>query len=595
MKNQKFSIWKYLKKHTFGVIMYVLLYLIASACTVVITIFAAQSIQYLTDKIWDQAIYTMLGVLGAVAMQQVCYWVLNVLYDKIQASFMLAVNSDLAVRAFKLSSETYANHDSGTFVQRIIEDPGSIFERLSDIINVMSSLLSAIIVFLYIASLNIWLFLLLVALIGVCVVIEIFRFLYRKSHRMEARRKRDKAYSLTNEIVRSEKDIKSMGLEDKLSEESRECYRDYHKTYCRNEVADANFFSLRNILLQCGVYAILVLGIVFVKKDFIALATFMIIYSNRDNLFGIVWQFANLGNIITDVKISAKRIGALFDEDEFQTEKFGDISLPKTDGGAKITFNHVQYSYVSKEYDSKYSKKKSKDEKNQPIVTTNKVFDDLSFNIKPNTTVAFVGKSGSEKSTILNLMSKLYVADGGEILINDVNINDLTKESLRSSISLVNQFPYIFNMSIRENLLLAKKDATDDDLLKALQDADLKEFVLGLPKGLETVVGEGGIKLSGGQRQRLAIARALLRNSNVIIFDESTSSLDNFSQEEIKKSIDALKGKSTIVIVAHRLSTIKNVDHIFFLDGGKIIDEGTFNQLFKKNQTFKTMFMAENL
>ena len=225
----------------------------------------------------------------------------------------------------------------------------------------------------------------------------------------------------------------------------------------------------------------------------------------------------------------------------------------------------------------------------------NKIFENLSFKIEPNTTVAFVGKSGSGKSTILNLMSKMYEVDDGEVLIDDVNINDLDKETLRNSISLVNQFPYIFDMTIKENLLLAKEDATDEEINDAICKASLKEFIDSLYKGIDTKVGESGIKLSGGQKQRLAIARALLRNSSIIIFDESTSSLDNFAQEEIKRSIDGLKGKSTIIIVAHRLSTIRNVDKIYFLDEGKIIDEGTFEELFDKNEKFRRMFLAEDL
>lgn len=116
-----------------------------------------------------------------------------------------------------------------------------------------------------------------------------------------------------------------------------------------------------------------------------------------------------------------------------------------------------------------------------------------------------------------------------------------------------------------------------------------------LPKGVDTRVGESGIKLSGGQKQRLSIARAMLRKSKIVIFDESTSSLDNFAQEEVKKNIDLMKGESTIIIVAHRLSTIKNVDHIFFLDDGKIVDEGTFDELFNRNEEFKTMFLTENI
>ena len=185
--------------------------------------------------------------------------------------------------------------------------------------------------------------------------------------------------------------------------------------------------------------------------------------------------------------------------------------------------------------------------------------------------------------------------DDGKVLIDDVDIKDLDKQTLRSSISLVNQFPYIFNMSIKDNLKMAKEDATDEEIDKAIEDSFLKEFVDSLPNGLDTIVGESGIKLSGGQKQRLAIARALLRKTSIIIFDESTSSLDNLAQEHIKKCIDNLKGKSTIVIVAHRLSTIKNVDNIFFLENGKIVDEGTFDRLCKKNKEFERLFEIENL
>ena len=179
-------------------------------------------------------------------------------------------------------------------------------------------------------------------------------------------------------------------------------------------------------------------------------------------------------------------------------------------------------------------------------------------------------------------------------MIDGINVKKLSKETLRGSISLVNQFPYIFNKSIRENLKLANNDATDKMLNKALKDASLYDFVKNLKNGLDTIVGENGVKLSGGQKQRLAIARALLKESKIILFDESTSSLDNFAQEDVRKSIEKLKNK-TVVIVAHRLSTIKNADIIFFLEKGKIIAKGTFEKLFEKNKKFREMFVAENL
>jgi len=189
----------------------------------------------------------------------------------------------------------------------------------------------------------------------------------------------------------------------------------------------------------------------------------------------------------------------------------------------------------------------------------------------------------------------MYEVDKGKVLIDGVDVKTLSKETLRSSISLVNQFPYIFDMTIKENLALAKPNATDEEINVAIKESALEDFIAELPEGIDTKVGESGIKLSGGQKQRLAIARAMLRKSPIIIFDESTSSLDNISQNQIKKSIDNIKGKSTVVIVAHRLSTIKNVDKIFFLENGEIVDSGTFNELYKRNKKFKTIFLAENI
>ena len=338
----------------------------------------------------------------------------------------------------------------------------------------------------------------------------------------------------------------------------------------------------------------------FIDKGLLTLAAFMIINSNKDSLYRIIWNTGYISNAIVDIKVSCDRMFALFDEKEFITEHFGKTNLKNIKGN--IEFKNVSYSFKEYEYEDKNkdSKLKKKDKKykqsfKQKLISENKVFKDLSFKIKPHTTVAFVGKSGSGKSTILNLMSKMYEVDGGEVLIDGVNINKLNKKTLRNGISLVNQFPYIFDMTIKENLLLAKGDATDKEINDAIKKASLNEFVDTLPLGIDTKVGESGIKLSGGQKQRLAIARALLRKSSIIIFDESTSSLDNFAQEEVKKSIDNLKGKSTIVIVAHRLSTIKNVDTIFFLDNGEIVDSGTFDELFERNEKFKAMFLAENI
>ena len=596
MKN-KVSVKDYLKKYKFGIFLYVMVYVIASGLSIAITMLFASAIEKVTIAMYMPAIYTFLIIIGCLVLRRICWYSSGLIYQKYATSIMAELNLDLAKQAFKLNSETYSNHETGTFVQRIVNDPERLVNNLADIVDMITEILSALVVIIYISTLSIYIGLVVVALIAVCLILEVFRVKKFNKNRKLTRKASDKINSLTTEIVRSEKDIKAIGLEEKLSEVSKQYYDEYKRVNYKTDLTDMSCWSLRNFIIETVSIGLLILGVVLLDRALLTFASFMIVYSNNNELYGLVWQLGNLSSKFTEIKICSNRMFALFNSSEFACENFGEVEIKNVKG--EIEFKNVSYSYNEYEQ-AKYSEennknKKEKQKAERKIVSVNKIFDNLSFKIEPNTTVAFVGKSGSGKSTILNLMSKMYEADAGEILIDGVNINNLTKESLRNTISLVNQFPYIFDMTIKENLLLAKKDATNAEIEKAIKDASFDDFVSTLNKGLDTKVGESGVKLSGGQKQRLAIARALLRNSSIIIFDESTSSLDNFAQENIKRSIDNLKGKSTIVIVAHRLSTIKNVDKIFFLDEGKIVDSGTFDKLFKKNEKFKNMFLAENI
>ena len=600
-KEKRPNIGKYLKKYRFWIFLYTFIYVIASVGDVFFTILLAQSVEQITFGQFRQAMITVAIVIGINIVQRICWYLCNVIYNKKANLIMAELNLDLARQAFKLNSKTYNDHDTGTFVQRIVDDPARIVDSLATVIDVIMEMATTIVMFIYIAVLNIYVSIALVGIVLISFIIEYNRVRIRRRNRSVVRKKYDMVHSLTTEIVRSEKDIKSLGLEGKLSEVSKERYEDSRMSRYILDKTDVNYSSVRNAIIGLGTLLTLVLGIYLMDLGVLTLATYMIIYSNRGSVWNLVRNVGQLTNLFVDIRVSHDRMFSLYDENEFVTEKFGDVNLDSVIG--KIEFKNVSYTFREFEFVRKRKQKRGRKEgkidysipPEKKLVSENQIFKNLSFTITPNTTVAFVGKSGSGKSTILNLMSKMYVADSGEVLIDGVNINTLSKETLRGVISLVNQFPYIFDMTIKENLLLAKGDATDEEIVDALKRAYLYDFVQELPNGIETNVGESGIKLSGGQKQRLAIARALLRNSSIIIFDESTSSLDNFAQEAVKKSIDDLKGKSTIVIVAHRLSTIRNVDKIFFLDAGEIVDEGTFEELFERNDKFKAMFLAENI
>ena len=223
----------------------------------------------------------------------------------------------------------------------------------------------------------------------------------------------------------------------------------------------------------------------------------------------------------------------------------------------------------------------------------NVILNDVSFKVKSRETVGFVGKSGAGKSTIFSLLCKMYDVDSGSITIDGVNINKLDKSSIRDNITIINQNPYIFNLSIRDNLKLVKENLTDDEMFEACKLACLDEYINSLPDGYDTIIGEGGVNLSGGQRQRLAIARALVQKTEIILFDEATSALDNETQEEIQDAIKNLKNDYTILIIAHRLSTIINCDRIVVLNDGIIEDSGTHYELLERCSEYKKLYEKE--
>ena len=187
----------------------------------------------------------------------------------------------------------------------------------------------------------------------------------------------------------------------------------------------------------------------------------------------------------------------------------------------------------------------------------------------------------------------MYDIKDGEITIDGTNIKKLTKDTIRGNITIISQSPYIFNMSIKDNLRLVKQDITDEEIKEACKLACLDEFINNLTDGYDTIVGEGGINLSGGQRQRLAIARALVQKTEIILFDEATSALDNETQEKIQQAIENLQKNYTILIIAHRLSTVINSDRILFLEDGKIIAEGTHKDLLNSCEEYKNLYEKE--
>ncbi|WP_147623460.1 ABC transporter ATP-binding protein [Treponema denticola] len=265
-------------------------------------------------------------------------------------------------------------------------------------------------------------------------------------------------------------------------------------------------------------------------------------------------------------------IFALLDEEEkIKDEGTKTIDIKSADG-FEIKYKNIEFAYSEKK---------------------NTVFKNLNFTVAKNEKLAVAGESGSGKTTIINLLLRFYEPTSGSIYINGTDIKDLTLKSLRSLITVVSQETYLFNGTIKENLLHANEDADEEKLIDACKAANIHSFIQSLPEGYNTKVGERGLNFSGGQRQRIAIARAVLKNSPIVVLDEATSSVDTENENEIKQSLNHLLRNRTSITIAHRLNTIENSDRILVLLRGEIVEEGSHKELILKDGYYKKLVEAQ--
>jgi ATP-binding cassette subfamily B protein len=218
------------------------------------------------------------------------------------------------------------------------------------------------------------------------------------------------------------------------------------------------------------------------------------------------------------------------------------------------------------------------------------VIEDLSISIKAGETLALVGPSGGGKSTICNLIPRFYPINSGKITLDGIDVRDINLYSLRKNIGIVSQNIFLYDTTIRENIAYGRLDATDEEIIDAAKKANIHDYVMTLEKGYDTEVGERGIKLSGGQRQRISIARVFLKNPKLLILDEATSALDNATEMQIQKSLEELSLGRTVIVVAHRLSTVKNADEIAVCDVGGIVERGTHEELLNIDGEYKKLY-----
>lgn len=561
--------WIYGKTQKKFIIGYIIFNIIFVFINLFVPILSAKAIVELTSNKLKQVIYIGLIILVVELLRNFANYITGYFRQQIYRETYSKLETTLGAEILKIENQNLDEKGSGLFIQRLTNDASKIADIFVVLNIYLTHILTDIGIFLAIFIINKIIFVYLVIMVCVIFIAEEKRTIVVTKEDKIYRKKNEKVSGFIGELVRGARDIKMLNaetsfikeLDTKIVDLNMQRYKtdDKNRKYILLSATITDLFSTGNILLS----------VFLITQQMLTIPNALVINNYLNRLTSIIYFVSQLMEKIKDFNLSSERVFSIMESKEFPKEEFGKKHLGKAHGD--FEFKNVTFTYKN----------------------GHKVIDNMNFKIKANSTVAFVGKSGSGKTTVFNLLCKMYNIESGTITIDGIDINDLDKDSIRGNITIISQNPYIFNMSIRDNLRLVKENLTDEEMKKACKTACLEEFIKSLPDGYDTIIGEGGINLSGGERQRLAIARALIQKTEIILFDEATSALDNETQANIKKAIDNMKNEYTILIIAHRLSTVIDCDRILFLDEGKIKAEGTHQELLNICKNYQNLYESE--
>ena len=573
MENDNFKLnvkrtWKYIKEAKLNLIGYGIVSIIEAIISAIIPLLAAKVILNITNGIINQLILSAIVVFIIELILYVMIYFKGFFYQKIYQKTFIAIQKSLTKEILNLEVQEIDKNSSGLFINRLNKDTQDIAGLFMEYAYWLSYIITNVGVLVTIFILNKYLF--IYAVITSLIVYFINRKSLAKQYEVQRKLKtiEENKTGLTSELVRGIRDIKILNASNSILKQAYNKIEDA----TNEQVHIMNIRRLYNYI-ESNVRALTDLGLILVgcllyNKSLLSIPNFVIIYNYQAKVKNLLVGIVKIAEYNKKFSIAANRVYEVIENDKFAKEQFGNVKKDKLDGSIK--FVDVSFSYDTEE-----------------------ILKKMSFTVNPNERVAFVGKSGAGKSTIFNLITHLYKVNNGKILLDNININDLDCDTIRNNMSIITQNPYIFNFSIKDNLLLAKENATEKEIREACHLACIDDYIMSLPDKYDTLLGENGIILSSGQKQRIAIARALLMQTEIILFDEATSALDNETQEQIQKAIDNLKGEYTILIIAHRLSTVIDADKIFVVDNGKIIDSGTHQELLKKCEFYKNLYSKD--
>ncbi len=483
------------------------------------------------------------------------------------------MQTDLAKNVLEIRTDLIDSHSSGVFIQRIMEETGNLVDGIDRMLYVVTEIfrLLALLIAFALVSVPMMLFEIVLFLVYFLMARSQARKLNDDKRRLSS--SRENLNGTVTEMVKASRDIKLLRCEDSFSAKARTVISD-----CTARTQDVENHSNANLFVRTQFEAwtnLLYLGLLalLMAKFGMLPATALVLYNYNGKAFGSARAVTLATERTYALLLSAERIWQLLSSPDFAKEEWGEEKLDNVRG--EIEMQDVFFSY-----------------RHENDVTV-PVLKGMDLTIRPGESVAFVGKSGCGKSTVLSLITRLYVPDEGEVRLDGISLSRLDKDSVRGNIGMVSQMPYLFNMSIRDNFSVVKADVTEEEIITACKTACIHDDIMKFADGYDTMAGEGGVMLSGGQRQRIALARCILRNEPVILMDEATSALDNDTQDKIRMAIENMHGR-TVIMVAHRLSTVMDCDRLFLIEDGKVLAAGTHSELLESCEAYRRLCGEES-
>lgn len=479
------------------------------------------------------------------------------------------IRMDLFNNIQKLPVKYFDTHQSGDLMSRLTNDVDNINMTLSQSV---TSLFSGVIniVGMLIAMIILNPLLTVVGLLTTPLMFIITRVLVKKTQPFFVKQQKElgKLNGYVEEIVSGQKAVLLFSEEEHATKEFSKINRRLTKSSIKAQIASGFMGPLNNFINNLTYLIIAVAGGILILRGDISVGIVFTFVLYMRNFTRPINEILNIFNTIQSALAGAERVFEVMDaKPEIDNEDAKDVSVLK----GRIVIKNMDFSY-------------DKDKK---------ILKNASIDVKEGQTVAIVGPTGAGKTTIINLLTKFYDIDSGEILIDGENIDNITRKSLRKNIAMVLQDTFLFSETVMENIRYGRLDATDDDVIKAAKLANIHHFIKQMPEGYDTLLSDGGSNLSQGQRQLLAIARAILSNSSILILDEATSSIDTRTEVAIQNAmLNLMKGRTTFVI-AHRLSTIRNADQILVLNDGEIIERGTHEILLARNGFYANLYNSQ--